>query len=301
MIRLFFPKIDFAGRVSRSVFWRELAIAMVTAPIVLGLLTYLINEFRVAATDGLAVDDARAKALAGFALTAIGLRNTVAFWSIVKRRMNDIGYGQLDIWRDSRPLYFAVVLIVIMLVGLPLGGITAILILPILLLIYWQIGRVFGFAWRLIVSPSHDGPGAKRPPPTVHEPSPIDQLGAPLARWIGRNTQEGNMQNFVRAAQNELQRLGEDAKASKIWADVKNATQDSNVLENLASWLNQPVATSPRKSSKPERRARAAEMISKRHKTIFKSPPTNPVIAARTEPKHGRSSLISGLLRGPCG
>ena len=71
-------------------------------------------------------------------------------------------------------------------------------------------------------------------------------------------------------------------------------------FEALRRWLDEPVVAGGNAAggkSKPGhgRRRQRQKLVS------YKSPPTNAVRVAHRLPKHGRSSWLSGLLRGPWG
>lgn len=307
MLRLFFPRIDFSGRISRGMFWRELVVTALTAPVIFGLLTYLFNEFSAAAAAGLAVDHGRPKAVAGFALALIALRNTIAFWSTVKRRMNDIGYGGLDFWRDSRPLAIVIVLIMVLASTMPVLGHTAILIVPIIWLCLWQVKKVFAFTWRLLVAPSVDSQEALQLAQARAAPAPAGRLDLKIRRWLGDDISETGMGKVARVLQTEFTKLSDEVMRSKTLAELKTTPAKYNVLTQMQQWLNQPVVAAegtgridlPDRETAPSRQPKLRRP--QREKAAYKSPVTNAVRAARSQPRHGRSSIWSGLLRGPWG
>ena len=224
--------------------------------------------------------------MAGFALTLIGLRNTIAFWSIVKRRMNDVGYRALDFWRDSKPLMIAVLLMIVLVGTQPFIGYTALLIVPIMWLGLWQIKKVATFVWRLVVAPSFDSDEAAHAAVAIAAPVPAGRLDLKIQHWLGHDVSDTSFRKIARAAQDGLSKLSDEAQRSTILADLK-------------AWLDQPVIVasnaSAANSSGSLRKARPRE------KVTYKSPVTRTVVAARSQPKSGRSTLLNGLLRGPWG
>lgn len=307
MLRLLFPRIDFAGRIGRGMFWRELVVTALTAPVILGFLSYIFIEFSAAAAAGLSVDHARPKALAGFALALVGLRNTIAFWSVVKRRMNDIGYNGADFWRDSRPLAIVVVLLIVLALTLPVLGHTAILIVPIIWLCLWQMKKVVTFACRLLATPSIDSEEALQLAQARAAPAPARRLDLKIRHWLGEDISDTGLRKITRALQSEFNQFSDEVKRSKTLAELKTAPTQYNLLNQLQHWLNQPVVAAQGtgrmdrsdRGTAPSRQPKLRPP--QREKVAYKSPVTNAVRVARSQPRHGRSTFWSGLIRGPWG
>ena len=110
MIGLLLPRIEFSGRVSRSEFWREIALSIVWTPIVIMAVGVLVKESLVA-TQGLAGTGLSGTSWASLTLFALGTRNMVATLGVIKRRMNDRGYGEAGLLKVFWPAIACLVLL----------------------------------------------------------------------------------------------------------------------------------------------------------------------------------------------
>ncbi len=99
-----------------------------------------------------------------------------------------------------------------------------------------------------------------------------------------------------------LHNLARDKNAEKFWLEVKAVATKVPALaqfEAVRHWLQQPVvAADVVETASPEP---ARHLAHSKTKTVYKTPRRRPVRAAYRLPRHGRSSLLAGLLRGPWG
>ena len=99
-----------------------------------------------------------------------------------------------------------------------------------------------------------------------------------------------------------LHNFGATQERREFWLDVKAAAEKVPALsqfEAVRRWLEQPVVASgagETAATEPGRRPTRGKT-----KTVYKTPQGRPVQAAYRLPRHGRSSLLAGLLRGPWG
>ena len=97
----------------------------------------------------------------------------------------------------------------------------------------------------------------------------------------------------------------QDRNADKFWCNVKAAATKTPVLaqiEAVRQWLEQPVvaATAEAAPHAPTKVCKARQRKVKA-KPIYTASKSRPVQAAYSLPRHGRSTLLAGLLRGPWG
>lgn len=310
MLRLLFPEISFQGRLGRGAFCRELLIAAATTPIVVGLLTYLADGVTFAAMES-GSDEVRGKFIAGLMLTALWARNSMAMLGVIRRRMNDLGYGRQDFWRDSRPIQIAILLLVVFAATAP-TGVTAMLIVPIFWIFIWQFVRLIGLCVKLFSAPS----GSEAVTTRVSDPNPWGEYGSE-PQQTSINGVKGQplkqvtdaIDHLKGAFDEEFKSLSKEEQAKRVRAELKVAAEKIPFLAmllNVRQWLDQPVVAkgdtsesyeAPQRSREPRAQRRGA----RRKKEIFKSPTGSAVQVASSLPKPGRSSLLSGLLRGPWG
>ena len=99
-----------------------------------------------------------------------------------------------------------------------------------------------------------------------------------------------------------LHNLARDNNAEKFWLELKAVATKVPALarfDAVRRWLEQPVVASgagETAAAEPVRRRTRSKT-----KTVYKTPRGRPVQAAYRLPRHGRSSLFAGLLRGPWG
>ena len=99
-----------------------------------------------------------------------------------------------------------------------------------------------------------------------------------------------------------LHNLAREKNAERFWLEVKAVASKVPALaqfEAVRQWLEQPVVASGARetaAAKP-----VGQSARSKSKTVYKTPRGRPVRAAYRLPRHGRSSLLAGLLRGPWG
>jgi len=304
MIRLLFPEISFTGLLGRGAFWREFILAVITAPIVIGVLSHIVIIFSVATANGLAIDVMYGPALAALLVSAVVVRNAVAFCGIVKRRMNDIGYNALQFWLDSWMVMLAVpVAVVMMMADLPLQG-KYLLAIFLFYLAVSQLSRVVRLWWRLLFEPGH----------MAHAP----QRGRPTQERAGSAQHDAGTLVAGRPADAER-----DRGAALSTAGLARLPVASH-LEALRRWLDQPVLATDgalaapgrpaARTATPQQAAASPSVIKKqvvahhrneskaeRPNKAYQSPSGVPIRASYGQPRQGRSTFWSGLLRGPWG
>jgi len=96
-----------------------------------------------------------------------------------------------------------------------------------------------------------------------------------------------------------------DKDAEKFWHDIKVAATKMPALaqfDAVRQWLEKPVLSSDA-DAPPDvlPTGRSAPRSTPKRKTVYKTPQGRPIQAAYSLPRHGRSSLLAGLLRGPWG
>ena len=97
----------------------------------------------------------------------------------------------------------------------------------------------------------------------------------------------------------------QDGNVDKLWRNVKAAAMKAPALaqiEAVRQWLEQPVVAAPAEAApQAPTKVRKARRGKVKAKPIYTMSKSRPVQAAYSLPRHGRSSLLAGLLRGPWG
>lgn len=129
----------------------------------------------------------------------------------------------------------------------------------------------------------------------VDDPTLIQEVGLAKHNAVETRRELGEAFNaFVR-----------DKDADKFWHGIKAAATRMPALaqfDAVRQWLEKPVLSSDADAT-PEvlPTSRPAPRSKPKRKKVYKTPQGRPVQAAYSQPRHGRSSLLAGLLRGPWG
>jgi uncharacterized membrane protein YhaH (DUF805 family) len=311
MIRLLLPKLSFSGRLNRAGFWREITISAITTPIAVAIVTYLAHEGARAAEHGLVVDNVRAKAIVGLLLSFYALRNTLVFFGVIRRRLNDLGLEGTRVFKPAVPLllFFGISFIVTLIGGAPPGGekqlAIGLLSFALVALLLWQILRAANVGFQVMFGPSGalaDG----QPAPRLQ-----DAMSAPMS---------GDIQQAVAGLRGRFDTVMKDLRTSAGGKPNGFEAIDklfAPAIDTLNNWANAaPAKTDPTASGKVRHDRRGAWERAKREPPVQASREAGwalaaranagkvtgkAVIVARHEPKTGRSRWYSGLLTGPWG
>ncbi len=97
----------------------------------------------------------------------------------------------------------------------------------------------------------------------------------------------------------------QDKDADKLWRQIKATAMKMPALaqfDAVRQWLEQPVVAVSDKAAPPKStNSHQARRDTPKTKPVFKTPRGCAVRPAYCLPRHGRSSWLQGLLRGPWG
>ena len=263
LFRLFFPEICFSGRLSRSAFWREIALSIMWAPIAYATFRFLMQEAAVV-TEGVAGSGIRLQGLVGIALFALGARNTLAMVGVIKRRMNDRGH-RAGLMKHLWPVGAIAVLTPFSFV-LPLAAMA----IPILTLL--QIFIFMRGTSDLFLGPSYDSP----------------EYAGPI-RTFDNNMIERILKTEVNRLGPQLEHLAGSLR--ERWADIQVQARE-NLSEPAAAGAARKRPR-PAKQPKPARKPKYETAHARKTATVAR--------ASRPSPRNGRSRMIDGLIAGPWG
>ncbi len=301
MLRLFFPRIEFSGRLSRAAFYRELALSFWWTPIVVGGIAYVVNELSVAAVNGFQVDHARATAVTGFVLTGIGIRNVIAMLGVSRRRARDAG---VSVARATLPLRIlmglALATVAITTAGLKdaIMPFVPLATIAVSALVAWQGFALFSIAAQLVLAPSAEdvevepvrrsqNPWAGIDPQAEHKAELPGHVGAQFAqagKWLAALPIAA--ETFRQSKGTAADRVA--AVLAALPADLLNREQTKIVQGALIGY----------KQSVEARQQDAEEAPAA---PVTRNPADSIAVASYHRPRSGRSSIWSGLLRGPWG
>jgi uncharacterized membrane protein YhaH (DUF805 family) len=260
MIGLLLPRIEFSGRVSRSEFWREIALSIVWTPIVIMAVGLLAKEATIA-TEGLAGTGLSATSLASLTLFAIGTRNMVATLGVIKRRMNDRGYGESGLLKVFWPAIAGLVL-------LPFAAVIPLLLAMLPITVMLQFFLLARTASDLLFGSSHDA----TPSGTVIPAEEVQVMWQEVS---------GKLAEVAPSAADFTDKLL--TRVNESFADAGKALSAAKA----------PPAQQPRVRGSGRKSPRPAPP------QLPPSRQTSPVRATRRPPRSGRTTWLGDLLAGP--